>query len=180
METTEKISQTKRPVTGKLMVAGDFYKHVGYGIAKSWLATENPEVYVFAKDDFSIDKEGSLGQRFIGPALEENLPSILLDFPMARDNKVIKTTQGITVLFLPEGSPWVEAIYICTIPWKDMEVVENEIAEWRKWDKEWFISLIEASLKEPKTMLVKAEEEVADIKERCAKKQTCLEEIQRN
>ncbi len=158
-----------RPKTGKLLVGGCFYAHTGYGIKKSWLAKENPNEYLFSKDDFS-DKKGSFGERFILPAMEEKLPSIFIDLPMAKDNGVIKQTQGITILFLPEEEKWSNARYICMIPWTIMMVIENGQEEWRRWDRKWFLSLLEKEL-------IKRKQEVDEVEEEFLRKKYSLDKL---
>lgn len=142
--------ESVRPTTGHLLVGGDFYKHVGYGIHNSWLSSDDPEGHLFSKQDFSQD-EASLGGRFVLPAMESKFPDFLLDVPMARDNGAIKRSQEITVLFLPEGQPWQNATVITKLSYEeDLEVVEESDGKtlrlWRSWSDEWFRERVRETL----------------------------------
>lgn len=159
-----------RPSTGRLLVGGDFYKHTGYGVDRSWLSTENPKRWLFKHKDFSGGKE-SFGARFVRPAMRSEFSDLLLDIPMARDNGALKQSQGITVLYLPEGELWVNARPIAVLSWNQDIVVSEEVKgetlrAWRQWDDAWFRERV----------LRDVEEDVAETAEEvCVSQQTVID-----
>lgn len=133
-----------RPVTGHMLIGGDFYQHTGYGVDRSWLAGKNPAKSLFTERDFT--GEGStegIGARFMLSAMRAPLPLLLLDLPMHRENGAIKMSQGLTVLYLPEGKPWSSAVPVHVFNWY-RDIIVN--GEWRLWDQDWFLGCIRDEL----------------------------------
>ena len=132
-----------RPVTGHLLIGGDYsltYSN-GFYLKNSWLNTDNPEEYLFKAEDFT---EFSPYSPFFKGALESKFPNIILDIAKSHKNGEYENSAGITVLFLPEGEPWSEALKIAEIEWQDLKVE----GIYRLWDDAWFSTMLRISTNE--------------------------------
>ena len=129
-----------RPVTGHLLIGGDYsltYSN-GFYSKDSWLNTDNPEEYLFKAEDFT---EFSPYSPFFKGALESRFSNLLIDIAKSHNTGDCDRNIAMTVLYLPEGDQWSEAVKIAEIEWQDLKVEEI----YRPWDDAWFAAMLRIS-----------------------------------
>jgi hypothetical protein len=132
----------KRPVTGRLLVASNEYIfHTCNGIEYSWLSMTDPSRFLVKEDHLKKKYANESQVNFLLQALKAPFPEYVLDILVNKEGDII-FTQGISVLWIPEGSYWNTAKIVRCIPWREIVKKENEKYLWRKWSTPWFLSML--------------------------------------
>jgi hypothetical protein len=129
-----------RPITGHLLIGGDVHIDNRGVLLNSWLSSENPTKFLFKADDFDAEIPY---ENFLRAAAESNFSNFILDVPRRRWCEVVAYNLKISILYLPEGRPWTEALELAEIEWNDMK---DAVGNCIKWNECWFIGQITIGL----------------------------------
>lgn len=139
-----------RPTTGHLLIGGNL-DHDDSGIfLTSWLSEPNPEDYLLSEEHFN---SGQPYDDFFAGALKSGLTDYIIDIPRCPKTGVIQYDDTkISILFLPEGEPWCDALEIALINWDQLTFPGGN--KCRNWSSCWFEAFITDKLVKKISILI--------------------------